>query len=160
MNHFIVAFTGHRSYHHEAAIELDLCVARLYDEGARTFRVGMAEGFDIAAAEAVIRLRKSYGDIRIEAYVPFPSFAKNFSSVDSIRYKAIIAECDSVTYAMESYNSSAFMLRNDILVADAQVVVAWWDGSRSGTGYTVGRARSNKSRIINLYPRRQLEIEF
>lgn len=160
MSDHIVAFTGHRSYRHEADIELDSAIERLYNEGARTFRVGMAEGFDLAAAEAVIRLRNVHSDIRIEAYVPYPTFANNFSATNAVRYATIIAQCDNVTYAMDSYHSSVFMLRNDMLVDGAEVVVAWWSGSRSGTGYTVGRARNNKSRIVNLYPQSQLEITF
>lgn len=160
MKTFIVAFTGHRNYQHEVAVELDDSIARLYNEGARTFRVGMAEGFDLAAAEAVIRLRSTHDDIRLEAYIPYPAFANNFSATNAIRYGAIIEQCDSVTYAMSGYHSSVFMLRNDMLVDGASVVVAWWNGSRSGTGYTVGRARSNKSRIVNLYPQAQLEITF
>ena len=160
MKSVIVAFTGHRSYHHEADMKLDTIVANLYDEGARTFRVGMADGFDLAAAEAVIRLQSTHDDISLEAYTPFPTFASGFSSTDAIRYDAIISHCDSVTYAMERYHNSAYMLRNNMLVDGAQVVVAWWNGTRSGTGYTVGRARRNRCRIINLYPQPQLEIDF
>ena len=54
---FSVAFTGHRSYHHESDDALQGVVRQLYADGARVFRVGMAEGFDLAAAECVVQLQ-------------------------------------------------------------------------------------------------------
>jgi uncharacterized phage-like protein YoqJ len=160
MRSFVVAFTGHRSYSHQACTALQECVARLYAEGARTFRVGMAEGFDLAAGEAVISLMAQHDDVALEAYIPYPNFASNFSVVDAQRYNQIIARCRRVTYAAEVYHTSVFRLRNDMLVDGAQVVVAWWNGRASGTGYTVGKGRSRRCRIVNLFGGSQCELEF
>lgn len=52
-----VAFTGHRTYRGEAGDALRRAVVRLYGRGFRTFLSGMAVGFDLAAAEAVLELR-------------------------------------------------------------------------------------------------------
>lgn len=155
-----MAFTGHRSYSHQACTALQECVSRLYAEGARTFRVGMAEGFDLAAGEAVISLMAQHDDVALEAYIPYPNFASNFSVVDAQRYNQIIARCRRVTYAAEVYHTSVFRLRNDMLVDGAQVVVAWWNGRASGTGYTVGKGRSRRCRIVNLFGGSQCELEF
>lgn len=157
---YCVAFTGHRSYCHESDAVLQETVEQLYASGARTFRVGMAEGFDLAAAECVAQLQRKYGNVSLEAYVPFPEFINRFTAVDSMRYNAIMAVCDRVSYATAAYEQSSFMRRNDMLVDGAQVVVAWWNGSNSGTGYTIRQARRCGARVMNIYPTTQYSIEF
>ena len=54
-----VAFTGHRTYGGQAAAALRATVGELYARGIRTFLCGMAMGFDLAAAEAVLACRDS-----------------------------------------------------------------------------------------------------
>ena len=158
--HFSVAFTGHRSYHHESDDALQGVVEQLYLEGARTFRVGMAEGFDLAAAECVMGLMKRHDDLVLEAYIPFHGFDNRFSLVDRARYNTILSSCARLAYATETYEQSSFMRRNDMLVDGARVVVAWWSGSSSGTGYTVRQARRCGVRVINIYPTTQCSFEF
>ena len=54
-----VAFTDHRTYGGQAATALRATVGELYARGFRTFLCGMAMGFDLAAAEAVLACRDS-----------------------------------------------------------------------------------------------------
>lgn len=150
--HHIAAFSGHRSYDGSADDRLRSVVAELYDAGVRIFRVGMAEGFDLAAGEAVISLMASHDDIVLAAYVPWPQFSARFSWESKQKYEAIMAKAQVVRYAGFAYQSNIFYQRNDMLVDGAGYLVAWWNGSRSGTGYTVGRAHRQRSKIINLHP--------
>ena len=148
----IVAFSGHRSYDGSADDRLRSVVADLYAEGVRIFRVGMAEGFDLAAGEIVVSLMELHDDIVLEAYVPWPLFSARFEMESKQKYDAIIAKAQVVRYAGFAYQNTIFHQRNDMLVDGAGYLVAWWNGSRSGTGYTVGRARRQRTKIINLYP--------
>ena len=148
----IVAFSGHRTYDGSVDDRLRSVVADLYAEGVRIFRVGMAEGFDLAAGEAVLSLMELYEDIVLEAYVPWPLFSARFDRESKRRYDAIIAKAQVIRYAGFAFQNSIFHQRNDMLVDGAGYLVAWWNGSRSGTGYTVGRARRQRTKIINLYP--------
>ena len=148
----IAAFSGHRSYDNSADDRLRSVVAELYDEGVRVFRVGMAEGFDLAAGEAVLALKQLHDDVVLEAYVPWPLFSARFDYQNRQRYDAIITKAQIIRYAGFAYQNNIFHLRNDMLVDGAGYLIAWWNGSRSGTGYTVGRARRCHSRIINLHP--------
>ena len=51
------------------------------------------------------------------------------------------------------------MRRNDYLVDNSALLVAWYDGSpRGGTAYTVKRARRMRMPIINLKPSPQPEL--
>lgn len=148
----IVAFSGHRSYDGSADDRLRSVVADLYAEGVRIFRVGMAEGFDLAAGEVVLSLMELYDDIVLEAYVPWPLFSARFDKDNRIKYDAIIAKAQVIRYVGFAYQNTIFHQRNDMLVDGAGYLVAWWNGSRSGTGYTVGRARRQRTKIVNLYP--------
>ena len=153
----IVAFSGHRSYDHSADDKLRSVVADLYDDGVRIFRVGMAEGFDLAAGEVVLSLMEVHDDIVLEAYVPWPLFSARFERESRMRYDAIIAKAQVIRYAGFAFQNNIFHQRNDMLVDGAGYLVAWWNGSRSGTGYTVGRARRHHAKIINLHPSSSIE---
>ena len=148
----IVAFSGHRSYDGSADDRLRSVVADLYAEGVRIFRVGMAEGFDLAAGEVVLSLMELYDDIVLEAYVPWPLFSARFDRESKLKYDAVIAKAQIIRYAGFAFQNTIFHQRNDMLVDGAGYLVAWWNGSRSGTGYTVGRARRGRAKIINLHP--------
>lgn len=153
----IAAFSGHRSYDNSADCRLRSIVADLYAEGVRTFRVGMAEGFDLAAGEAVVALMALHDDVVLEAYVPWPLFSDRFDRVSKLRYDAIIAKAHVIRYAGFAFQNSIFHQRNDMMVDGAGYLVAWWNGARSGTGYTVGRARRQHTKIINLHPASSIE---
>ena len=148
----IAAFSGHRSYDNSVDCRLRSVVADLYAEGVRIFRVGMAEGFDLAAGEAVVALMALHDDVVLEAYVPWPLFSARFGRENKLRYDAIIAKAHVIRYAGFAFQNNIFHQRNDMMVDGAGYLVAWWNGARSGTGYTVGRARRQHAKIINLYP--------
>jgi len=148
-----VAFTGHRTYTGAANEELRQTIAELYEHGARTFRVGMAEGFDLCAAEIVAELKLSHPDIILEACIPWPDFPSRFTPSDRERYNKIITSASIIRYASSSYSVDIFHRRNDMLIDGCNTVVAWWEGRSSGTGYTVRRARRHGCRIINLFSR-------
>ncbi|MBO7282551.1 MAG: DUF1273 family protein [Alistipes sp.] len=148
----IVAFSGHRSYDGSADDRLRSVVADLYAEGVRIFRVGMAEGFDLAAGEVVLSLMELYDDIVLEAYVPWPLFSARFDRESKLKYDAVIAKAQIIRYAGFAFQNTIFHQRNDMLVDGAGYLVAWWNGSRSGTGYTLNRARRHHAKIINLHP--------
>lgn len=148
----IAAFTGHRTYDNSSEDALWSTVVRLYDEGIRHFRCGMAEGFDLAAAEATLRLKGLHADVVLECVVPWSGFVKRFGPADNRRYHHIIDHADTVRYTAERYHLGIYHRRNDMLVEGAGVVVAWWNGSRSGTEYTVRRAQKQGAAIINLHP--------
>lgn len=146
-----VAFTGHRNYRGEADAALARTVEELFRAGFRTYLCGMALGFDLAAAEAALSLRERYADVRLVAVVPFPGQAERYPNAERSRYARLVAAADERVLVSERYDRGCYRRRNDFLVAHAAVVVAWYDGSPSGTGYTVGRARRTGCRVIDLW---------
>ena len=156
-----VAFTGHRTYCGEGDEELRAIVGYLYEQGYRRFLCGMAWGFDLAAGRAVAELKMQFEDVELIAVEPFQRFGELMSGADAIQYKVLISIASDRVVVSGEEGVMAYMRRNDFLVDNASVVVAWWDGKpRSGTTYTVKRARRKHLEVVNLYPKPQLEIEF
>lgn len=153
-----VAFTGHRSYDGRADRALAAAVAELWQRGFRTFLTGMAVGFDLAAAEAVLRLRDAGAGLTLVCAVPFPGQARRYPSADRLRYDAVLARADRTLVVAPHYRPDCYMRRNDLLVAESSLLLAWYDGSPSGTRYTVRRAQRCGVEVVNLWrdPQREL----
>ena len=156
----IVAFTGHRTYDGKANELLRATIGELYNKGARHFRVGMAEGFDLAAAELVVELMASDGAIILEACIPWPTFDAHLNAEERVLYNNILKHATVVRYSDNAYHPAIFRHRNDMLVEGADTLVAWWNGAQSGTAYTVKRAKKLGINIKNIYPKNQLSLEF
>ena len=79
----VAAFTGHRKKRQlcegtdrqvpvsRIKEEVADLVMYLYGQGYREFYSGMAEGFDMIAAEAVLQLRENHKDMALVATIPF-----------------------------------------------------------------------------------------
>lgn len=146
-----VAFTGHRSYRDEARALLPSVLESLYVRGYRNFLSGMAIGFDLAAAEAVVALRRAHSDVRLIAVVPFRNQSARFPADQRLLYERLLSEVDGVEILSETYHRGCYARRNDFLVDHARVIVAWYDGTTgSGTHYTVERARARNRVIFDL----------
>ena len=147
-----VAFTGHRTYRGEARETLSQCLEMLYERGFRTFLSGMARGFDLAAAEAVLALRCRHADVRLVCVVPFRRQDASFGLHDRERYRHLLEAADETVCLSEKFHPGCFMVRNDWLVSHATLLVAWYDGSAGGTRYTVRRAMRLGREIRHLHP--------
>ncbi|MCL2561201.1 MAG: DUF1273 domain-containing protein [Rikenellaceae bacterium] len=157
------AFSGHRTFKMgrtlfgaagacdgDMAVRLCETLTALAEEGYTDFLCGMAEGFDLLAAEAVVAVRRDYPAVRLTAVVPFPEQARAFGVQTRERYEDLLAAADSVEVISPRYTADCFHRRNDWLVAHASVLICYYNGSRGGTQYTVRRALAGGLRIINL----------
>ena len=67
-------------------------VQALYLSGIRHFICGMARGCDFYFAETVLRLRRDYEGITLEAAIPCEEQSKNWSESDRSRYYHLVSE--------------------------------------------------------------------
>lgn len=146
------AFTGHRDYRGDASDALRRTVRALYDEGVRDFLCGMAVGFDLAAAEAVVSLRAESPGMRLVAVLPFAGQSDRFSAEQEARHARLTAAADACIRLAADYGRGCYHRRNDFLVEHAAVLVAWYDGRKGGTRYTFRQALRKGLRIVNLAP--------
>ncbi len=155
-----VAFTGHRTYRGEADELLGHTLEALYLRGYRRFLSGMAVGFDLAAAEAVVELRQRHADAELVCIIPFSEHPNRFPAAELCRYNTLIGEADHLICLSEHYTPNCYYMRNDSLVDNSSYIVAYYDGSKSGgTYYTVRRAHRQHLPVENLYPDKQLKFE-
>jgi uncharacterized phage-like protein YoqJ len=150
-----LCFSGHRYYDGSEADQVRLADSLLAacEAGYRTFISGMAQGFDLAAAEAVLRLRSAglFTGIELVCAVPFPRQASKYSPVDRLRYDAALAAADLVKVLSDRYSHGCYYRRDDWMVDRSGRIVCWYDGSSSGTRYTVRRAVASGLEVVNLF---------
>ena len=144
-------FTGHRTYDGSRNSELEGAIRELYALGYRNFLCGMALGFDIEAAEVALALRGELAGLQIVAVVPFEGMQRGFSESWQSRFERIVVEADKTITLAAHYSSEVYAVRNNFLVDNASACIAYFDGSKGGTAYTVRRAVKGLLRLTNLY---------
>lgn len=160
-----VAFTGYRTSKllrvsnnrnilTQLPQELEQTILNLYNQGYTTYLSGMADGFDMLAAEAVLRLKESHSDIKLVAVIPFQGQELEFTTQDKRRYKAIFENADRVVLTADNFHKRAYLDRNDYLLAHSSAVICYYNGERGGTMYTVNRAIKREMKLINLCPKK------
>lgn len=158
-----VAFTGYRPEKirlssANPAIEAEIrgglraVLEELYALGYRTFLSGMAEGFDIWAAQEVLGLRESgrCPDMELVAVVPFEGQPAGFTPAFRQAHESILGRAREAVVLAPRYYQGCYEARNDYLVENSSVVVCYFDGQPGGTMYTVKKARRHGLRVINL----------
>lgn len=156
-----VAFTGHRNYDRHPLAEpaaLERTVEELYRRGMRIFYSGMAPGFDLAAAECVLRLRARHGDVCLVAAIPCPGQADRFPAAVRMRYRRIVERADCQVVVCKENRASSYLARDRYMVDRSGLLVAFYDGSKGGTHYTVHYARRLGREVVNLCPDPQLSL--
>lgn len=153
-----LSFTGHRNY--DSSNDSLLCeeIRRAYDEGFRLFLCGMARGFDLAAGECVAALRDELPGLRLKCVVPFRGQERSFSQIDRERFRQLIERADEVIILSESYSLGTYHTRNNYLVDNASAIIAYYNGTKGGTHYTLRRAIKRGLRISNLCAFREGEL--
>ncbi len=132
------AFTGHRK------IDKDFSPKRLWDSiemlvksGVTDFYNGMAQGFDLLAAEATLMLKKQYPQIRLIACIPCYHQEKSYIDTDKARYAAILQKADENILLSENYFRGCMLVRNQYMVDHADVLIAYHNQEKGGAAYTV-----------------------
>lgn len=134
----VCAFTGHRQLEEDFSLkELKKAIKEVIERGADTFLVGMAIGFDLAAAETVLALKRKYKNVRLVACIPCERQEKNFPAADKKRYAKILKKVDEkIVLAGEYYRGC--MQKRDIYMADrADILIAYLKKDKGGTAFTV-----------------------
>lgn len=124
----------------ESAIEL----------GARHFICGMAEGCDMYFCEEIIRLRRRYPHITLEAAIPCLTQSDGWSAAQRLRYRSLLAQCDMETLVQEDYTPGCMHRRNRYMVDHAALLIAVHNGLPGGTRSTVEYAMRRGVSIVDI----------
>ena len=150
-----VCFTGHRPEsmpYSEKKIKALLrpVVERSIEEGYCTFITGMARGFDLWAADVVLKAKKKHKEVRLICALPISDFEKRWSWEEQEHYQDILKEADHVTVVCDHYFRACFQGRNMFMVDHAQRVIAAYTGAPGGTQNTIRYAQGKNREIINI----------
>ena len=143
-----VSFTGHRpdklpwgdDERDERCIKfidaLEKEILRAYNGGARRFLSGMAQGVDLIAAEAVIRLSGVCPGMELVAVFPY-------GAGNTVRARNAASHAKTAVSMRERYFPSCFEERNAFLVRHSERIICGFNGrGGSGTARTMTLARN------------------
>lgn len=99
--------------------------------------------------ERCIDLKKTLSSIHIYT----DCHSAKWSEALRDRYFDIASKCDKETLIQAHYSPDCMDKRNRYMVDHADVLIAVWDGSPSGTGKTVRYAHQQGKSVITINPR-------
>jgi len=148
-------FTGHRPDKMEFGEKeikplLEKAIDEAISKGFVTFITGMAMGTDIWAAEIVLDRRKKNDDIHLICALPHPGFENRRSFVEKMRFSKIIKNADLVKEINDHYFTGCYQVRNEWMVDKSNLVIAVFNGQKSGTKNTVDYAKRKDIEVNNV----------
>lgn len=129
---------------------LEVSIYKLIKLGCKTFYSGMAMGFDILAAEAVLKLREHFPDVSLICAIPFPTQSAKYNDNWKDRYDDIISQCNDIVVVCDRYSPDCFQQRNKYMVNHSDCVLTWYNGKPSGTRNTLVYAQKLGKTLINI----------
>ena len=132
------AFIGHRTIEEDfSPKKLWETIERYIQNGATDFYNGMAQGFDLLAAEATLMLKRRYPKVRLIACIPCYNQERAYSDTDKARYVAILQKADEKILLSEEYHRGCMLIRNQYMVDHADALIAYSKKETGGAAYTV-----------------------
>ena len=94
---------------------------------------GMATGIDQWFAEAGLKL-----DLPVIGVVPYKGFGSRWPKAGQDFYHKLLDKCESVVYVSEDHHQRAFFDRDERLVNDIELLMAYYDYTpKGGTHHTI-----------------------
>ena len=157
----VVCFTGNRpsslpwQYNEDCEVckefklRLEILIKYLIGYGYNKFITGMAMGFDLIAAEIVLKLKQSGENVELECALPCLNQTDNWKSDYIKRYKSVLDCADKITLT-SSYNyfNGCYSVRNQYMVNNADIVLGCQLKPSSGTKATISFAKKNNKLIL------------
>lgn len=147
-------FTGHRKIPPEdleqISRRLENILIQLIEKGYKYFGAGGALGFDVLAAQTVLKLKAVYPYIKLILVLPCESQAEYWKREDKILYEDIKLQSDKVVYTSKAYFSGCMHKRNRHLVDNSSCCICYLTQETGGTAYTVQYAKEKKLTVYNV----------
>jgi uncharacterized phage-like protein YoqJ len=140
-----LSFSGHRPEKLPSSPEIQKIIKSYIayeiqaaiDGGFDTFIMGGARGIDLWAGSAVLEKQKTAPNIKLIAALPYFTSASKFTEIERFNYGQILSECEEVLYADSDYMKDSMKKRNQFMVDNCSMLVAFIKDMRSGTGQTI-----------------------
>ena len=148
-----VCFTGHRLLGKQDASVLaclNELLEHLYTQGYRDFLCGGALGFDLYAAEQVIRLRTQHPDVRLIFCLPCADQSARWKATDCHRYERLLYMGDETRVLSPQYYDGCMQVRNAYMVDRSNLCIAYMKRLNGGTLTTVRYAAAQDVPVVNI----------
>ena len=88
----------------------------------------------------------------LTAAIPFRGQADRFKPSDRMVYDGLMASADEVIILSEYYYTRCFLDRDEFMVENASILIAFYDGrEKGGTYYTFKKANCLGIPVVNIY---------
>lgn len=132
------AFTGHRLLKKDfSAANLLNAIEDVIKRGVTVFYNGMARGFDLLSAEAILMLKKRYPQIKLISCVPHKGQEAWYTDEEKARYYSVLKKADEVITLSENYYQGCMQKRNQYMVDRADVIITYCKEEKGGTAGTL-----------------------
>lgn len=142
-------FTGHRQLNDLDYALMDRVILNLVKNGCNRFFCGMAKGFDLAAAESLIEIKRDY-PAEIVACIPCERQSDGYTAADRARYYRILKNCSEIIVLSDNYYNGCMQVRDRFMVDNSDVVLCYLRKKSGGTYYTVNYASKLGKKIIEI----------
>lgn len=148
-------FTGHRPDkidlgENDIKPILEKAIDEAIANGYITFITGMAMGTDIWAAEIVLERKKTNKELHLICALPHPGFENRRSMTEKMRFNKILKKADLVKEINNHYFAGCYQVRNEWMVDRSNLVIAVFNGQKSGTKNTVDYAKRKVIKVVNV----------
>ncbi len=107
----------------------------------KTFISGGAVGFDLLAAEEVVKAKQRHPDIRLVFALPCQDHTAKWSDSDVAKLRILSLYADQSVYVSDHYTRGCMHERNRYMLARSLYCISYCRKSSGGSYYTVNRAR-------------------
>lgn len=150
-----VCFSGHRVlYEAKETVEksLETAIRQSIANGANTFIAGGAIGVDTIAAQAVIRLRGEYPNIRLVLALPCPPEYQTlkWTAQQKEEYSEILKQANEVRVLSDKFTRGCMFKRNSFMVENSGTLIYYLRTDSGGTKYTVDYAKQHGIDLIGI----------
>ena len=104
---------------------------------------GGALGVDTLWIEAGLKL-----NLPVNVILPFPGYDEFWAEQDKKHLEQLMHKCGCVDYVSSMFYDGVYQLRNRKLVDSCDLLVAYWNGSKGGTGNCVKYAKKMKKETL------------
>lgn len=132
---------------------ITLRIHEAYEAGYRVFVTGMARGFDLYAAENVIKYRNRNNcadKVFLVGVSPYRKEIDRLKGADYADYQSILYNLDDIIYLNENFTPACYKQRNQFMVDHSSRLIACCIDYKSGTGGTIAYARKKGLFIDNI----------
>lgn len=147
-------FSGHRIIPSEEKKKIQKTlknkIIELIDSGVIYFGTGGALGFDTIVAKTILKLKKSYPQIKLIIVIPCLEQQKFWSVKDKIQYEIIKKSADKIKILSDKYYKGCMQQRNRHLVDNSSYLICYKRKNTGGTVYTYNYAKKKNLHIIEI----------